>query len=165
MAPPPPGPHIQSAIPSDTETPFPKLVRSSTLPASLPTSSRSSSLHHRSSSHLSPEDAYAPTSPPRRATPYANSAAGNGPSADDRHRIRHNDGSRSRSRRRKRFQKLLWVKQSCKGLLDISAMYRYQRQSRLTRRMRQIPTTTPTKLPSSRTSNAIPVSVPMTSGR
>ncbi|EGS22870.1 phosphatidylinositol N-acetylglucosaminyltransferase-like protein [Thermochaetoides thermophila DSM 1495] len=109
---PPPGPHIQSAIPSDTETPFPKLVRSSTLPASLPTSSRSSSLHHRSSSHLSPEDAYAPTSPPRRATPYANSAAGNGPSADDRRRIRHNDGSRSRSRRRKRFQKLLWVKQS-----------------------------------------------------
>lgn len=102
---PPSGLH-QSAIPSDSETPFPPLVRSSTVPASI----RS---HRADPSHLSPEDAYAPFSPTRRFGSF-DSGGGNGSGTESRSgRIRHKDTSRSRSRRRKRFQKLLWVKQSC----------------------------------------------------
>ncbi|KAL2138292.1 hypothetical protein VTI28DRAFT_7011 [Corynascus sepedonium] len=101
---PPSGLH-QSAIPSDSETPFPPLVRSSTVPASI----RS---HRADPSHLSPEDAYAPFSPTRRFGSF-DSGGGNGSGTESRSgRIRHKDTSRSRSRRRKRFQKLLWVKQS-----------------------------------------------------
>ncbi|KAK4236743.1 phosphatidylinositol N-acetylglucosaminyltransferase subunit C [Achaetomium macrosporum] len=94
----------QSAIPSDFETPFPPLVRSSTAPTGL----RS---HSANRSHLAPEDAYAPLSPPRRLGPF--DGGGNGSGTDSRpRRGRRNDPGRSRSRRRKRFQKLLWVKQS-----------------------------------------------------
>ncbi|KAK4149398.1 phosphatidylinositol N-acetylglucosaminyltransferase subunit C [Chaetomidium leptoderma] len=100
---PPSGLH-QSAIPSDFETPFPPLVRSSTVPAGLTS-------HRADPSHLAPEDAYAPFSPPRRLGAF--DGAGNGDGADSRpHRMSRKDTSRSRSRRRKRFQKLLWVKQS-----------------------------------------------------
>ncbi|KAH6855055.1 phosphatidylinositol N-acetylglucosaminyltransferase-domain-containing protein [Chaetomium sp. MPI-CAGE-AT-0009] len=89
---PPSGLH-QSAIPGDFEAPFPPLVRSSTVPAGP-------KLHRSDPSHLSPEDAYTSFSPPRR---LGDSRPG---------RTRHKDTARSRSRRRKRFQKLLWVKQS-----------------------------------------------------
>ncbi|KAK4225100.1 phosphatidylinositol N-acetylglucosaminyltransferase-domain-containing protein [Podospora fimiseda] len=98
---PPSGLH-QSAIASDFETPFPALVRSSTVPASLKS-------HRADPSHLAPEDAYTPISPPRQ--PF--DAGGNGSGTDSHpRRIRRKDTSRSTSRRRKRFQKLLWVKQS-----------------------------------------------------
>jgi phosphatidylinositol glycan class C protein len=101
---PPSGLH-QSAIPSDFETPFPPLVRSSTVPALTS--------HRTDPSHLAPEDAYASFSPPRRSGDF--DSRGNGSGTDSRPgRIRLKDASRSRSRRRKRFQKLLWVKQSCK---------------------------------------------------
>ncbi|CAP67872.1 uncharacterized protein PODANS_1_17510 [Podospora anserina S mat+] len=95
---PPSGLH-QSAIPSDFEKPFPALVRSSTVPASLKS-------HRADPSHLAPEDAYTPISPPRQPGLFDT-----GLDTRPRH-IRRNDTSRSRSRRRKRFQKLLWVKQS-----------------------------------------------------
>lgn len=111
---PPSGPH-QAALSSDFETPFPPLVRSSTVPVGLKS-------HRTDPSHLAPEDAYSPVSPPRRTGLYnvdgtstSMGNTGNGSSANElrpRH-IRRKDGSRSRSRRRqKRFQKLLWVKQS-----------------------------------------------------
>ncbi|KAK4042139.1 phosphatidylinositol N-acetylglucosaminyltransferase-domain-containing protein [Parachaetomium inaequale] len=99
---PPSGLH-QSAIPSDFETPFPPLMRSSTVPALTS--------HRADPSHLAPEDAYSSFSPPRRSGDF--DSRGNGSGTDSRPgRIRHKDASRSRSRRRKRFQKLLWVKQS-----------------------------------------------------
>ncbi|KAK1783841.1 phosphatidylinositol:UDP-GlcNAc transferase [Copromyces sp. CBS 386.78] len=110
---PPSGLH-QAALSSDFETPFPPLIRSSTVPAALKS-------HRTDPSHLAPEDAYSPVSPPRRTGLYNvdGSASGsnppNGASANElrpRHTTRK-DGSRSRSRRRqRRFQKLLWVKQS-----------------------------------------------------
>ncbi|AEO54792.1 hypothetical protein MYCTH_2297811 [Thermothelomyces thermophilus ATCC 42464] len=100
---PPSGLH-QSAIPSDSETPFPPLVRSSTVPAGL----RS---RRADPSHLSPEDAYAPFSPPHRLASLDRGVNASG-AESRRGRIRHKDPNRSRSRRRKRFQKLLWVKQS-----------------------------------------------------
>ncbi|KAK4192758.1 phosphatidylinositol N-acetylglucosaminyltransferase-domain-containing protein [Podospora australis] len=101
---PPSGLH-QSAIPSDFETPFPALVRSSTVPASLQS-------HRADPSHLAPEDAYTPLSPPRQQSGIFDSR-GNGSGTDTRpRRLRRNNLSRSRSRRRKRFQKLLWVNQS-----------------------------------------------------
>ncbi|KAK3310797.1 phosphatidylinositol N-acetylglucosaminyltransferase-domain-containing protein [Chaetomium strumarium] len=97
----------QSAIPSDFEAPFPPLVRSSTAPIGP----RSHSVHSAHRSHLAPEDAYAPLSPPRRLGPFDGGRNGSG--TDSRpNRGRRNDSRRSRSRRRKRFQKLLWVKQS-----------------------------------------------------
>jgi hypothetical protein len=101
---PPSGLH-SSSHPSDFDASFsPKLVRSSTVPASL----RST---RTDPSHLAPEDAYSPLSP-RRLRPY--DAADNVSGAESRTgRLRRADPSRSRSRRRKRFQKLLWVKQSC----------------------------------------------------
>ncbi|KAK3991210.1 phosphatidylinositol N-acetylglucosaminyltransferase subunit C [Cladorrhinum sp. PSN332] len=98
---PPSGLH-QSAIASDFETPFPALVRSSTVPASLKS-------HRADPYHLAPEDAYTPISPPRQ--PF--DVGGNVSGTDSRpRRVRRKDTSRSTSRRRKRFQKLLWVKQS-----------------------------------------------------
>ncbi|KAJ4407503.1 glycosylphosphatidylinositol anchor biosynthesis, partial [Neurospora sp. IMI 360204] len=109
---PPSGLH-QAALSSDFETPFPPLVRSSTVPVG-PKS------HRTDPSHLAPEDAYSPVSPPRRTGLYNVDGSGSGSNAPNgstnelrpRH-IRRKDGSRSRSRRRqKRFQKLLWVKQS-----------------------------------------------------
>lgn len=104
---PPSGLH-QSAIPSDFETPFPVLVRASTLPANLKTP------HRADPAHLAPEDAYAPVSPPRR--PLGFDGRGHGSGTDSRpRRLRAKDPTRSRSKRRKRFQKLLWVKQSCKS--------------------------------------------------
>ncbi|KAH6628491.1 phosphatidylinositol N-acetylglucosaminyltransferase-domain-containing protein [Chaetomium tenue] len=100
---PPSGLH-QSAIPADFETPFPPLVRSSTVPAGP-------KLHRPDPSHLSPEDAYTSFSPPRHLGGF--DSGGNGSGTDTRPgRSRHKDTARSRSRRRKRFQKLLWVKQS-----------------------------------------------------
>lgn len=99
---PPSGLH-QSAIASDFETPFPALVRSSTVPASLKS-------HRADPSHLAPEDAYHPFSPPRQ--PFDGGGNGSGTDSLRPRRIRRKDASRSTSRRRKRFQKLLWVKQS-----------------------------------------------------
>lgn len=101
---PPSGLH-QSAIPSDFETPFPPLVRSSTVPAGLKS-------HRADPSHLAPEDAYTPYSPPRRSGTFDSTGTASG-TESRAGRGRHKDASRSRSRRRKRFQKLLWVKQSC----------------------------------------------------
>lgn len=111
---PPSGLH-QAALSSDFETPFPPLVRSSTVPAGLKS-------HRKDPSHLAPEDAYSPVSPPRRTGVYnvdgtstskGNKANGSGNNELRPRHIRRKDGSRSRSRRRqKRFQKLLWVKQS-----------------------------------------------------
>ncbi|KAL2023558.1 hypothetical protein VTK56DRAFT_2166 [Thermocarpiscus australiensis] len=93
----PPSGLNQSAIPSDYGSPFPALVRSITVPATLKS-------HRADPSHLAPEDAYIPA---------VLDSGGNGSGTDSRpRRIRRNDASRSRSRRRKRFQKLLWVKQS-----------------------------------------------------
>ncbi|KAK0628648.1 phosphatidylinositol N-acetylglucosaminyltransferase-domain-containing protein [Bombardia bombarda] len=113
---PPSGLH-QSAIPSDFETPFPQLVRSSTVPASLESHSHSSHsshahrAHRADPSHLAPEDAYMPFPPPRHTDTF-DSANGSGSEMRPRRVRRNKDGSRSQSRRRKRFQKLLWVKQS-----------------------------------------------------
>jgi phosphatidylinositol glycan class C protein len=106
---PPSGLH-QSAIPSDFETPFPPLVRSSTVPAGLQSHS-----HRADPSHLAPEDAYVSFSPPRRLGSYDSRGHGSGTDTHPQ-RLRRKDTSRSRSRRRKRFQKLLWVKQSCRSL-------------------------------------------------
>lgn len=106
---------LQSAVVSDDididldiDSSFPPLVRSSTVPASLQS-------HHRADpAHLAPEDAFYAASPPRRPSAYEDSA--NALGSDLRPgRLRRKDGSRSRSRRRKRFQKLLWVKQSCES--------------------------------------------------
>lgn len=100
MAPTPSAPQ-QPAASSDAETTaLPPLVRSSTVPTSLQS-------HRADPSHLAPEDAF--HSPPRRPPVYEN-ASGNELRPG---RLRRKNGSRSRSRRRKRFQKLLWVKQSC----------------------------------------------------
>ncbi|KAM7192351.1 Phosphatidylinositol N-acetylglucosaminyltransferase domain containing protein [Rhypophila sp. PSN 637] len=102
---PPSGLH-QSAIPSDFEPgSFPPLVRSSTVPASLQT-------HRADPSHLAPEDAFTSFSPPRRTGMFETGGNGLGNDVRPMRIRRNNDGSRSRSRRRKRFQKLLWVKQS-----------------------------------------------------
>ena len=106
----PPSGLNQSALPSDFETPLPPLVRSSTVPALKS--------HRADPSPLAPEDAYAPfSSPPRRPGigPYDPGGSGNVSGTDSRARrlMRKETPSRSRSRRRKRFQKLLWVKQSC----------------------------------------------------
>lgn len=99
----------QSAIPPDFEKPFPPLVRASTVPA-LSAIDRP---HRSDPLHLAPEDAYGSLSPPRWSTGF--DGRGNGAGADLRpSRVQRNDTSRSRSRRRKRFQKLLWVKQSCR---------------------------------------------------
>ncbi|KAK4124918.1 GPI2-domain-containing protein [Parathielavia appendiculata] len=100
---PPSGLH-QSAIPSDFETPFPPLVRSSTVPAGLES-------HRADPSHLAPEDAYGSFSPPRRLGPFDSRPHASATDTQPQ-RLRRKDPSRSRSRRRKRFQKLLWVKQS-----------------------------------------------------
>ncbi|KAL2161348.1 hypothetical protein VTH06DRAFT_8570 [Thermothelomyces fergusii] len=101
----PPSGLLQPAtIPSDSETPFPPLVRSSAVPAGL----RS---RRANPSHLSPEDAFAPFCPPHRIASRDRGEDASG-AESRRGRIRHKDPSRNRSRRRKRFQKLLWVKQS-----------------------------------------------------
>ncbi|KAK3500762.1 phosphatidylinositol N-acetylglucosaminyltransferase-domain-containing protein [Neurospora crassa] len=111
---PPSGLH-QTALSSDFETPFPPLVRSSTAPVTFKS-------HRADPSHLAPEDAYSPVSPPRRTSLYNVDGSGsgsgtnapNGSANELRPRLfRRKEGSRSRSRRRqRRFQKLLWVKQS-----------------------------------------------------
>ncbi|KAK3693757.1 phosphatidylinositol N-acetylglucosaminyltransferase-domain-containing protein [Podospora appendiculata] len=116
---PPSGLH-QSALPSDFEAPFPPLVRSSTLPTSLPITLPATTLRsfRADPSHLAPEDAFASVSPPRRPSPfeisdkYASGHASGNDSRRPRRARRTKDGARSQSRRRKRFQKLLWVKQS-----------------------------------------------------
>jgi phosphatidylinositol N-acetylglucosaminyltransferase subunit C len=83
-----------------------KLVRSPTAPPILNT-------HRPDPSHLAPEDAFVSASPPRRPGLFDAAGNANGSSNEMRpRRIRRNGASRSRSRRRKRFQKLLWVKQS-----------------------------------------------------
>ncbi|KAK3363456.1 phosphatidylinositol N-acetylglucosaminyltransferase-domain-containing protein [Lasiosphaeria hispida] len=106
----PPSSLHQSAIPSDFETPYPALVRSSTAPVSLMSGQRHA--HHRTDpSHLSPEDAFTSASPPRRPGVFDVGSA-SGSEMRPRRMRRKDDASRSRSRRRKRFQKLLWVKQS-----------------------------------------------------
>lgn len=118
---PPSGLH-HSTIPSEPEIAFPPLVRSSTVPVSLEAHHGNPSLtnlnHHSQHqfpradpSHLAPEDAFTATSPPRRLASFDH--AGSGGEMRPRRLRRKEGGSRSRSRRRKRFQKLLWVKQSC----------------------------------------------------
>lgn len=103
---PPSGLH-QSAIPSDFDAPFPPLVRSSTVPDRLTS-------HRADPAHLAPEDAYAPLSPLRHPAAFVRGGSSDASGPDSRpRRLRRDDTSRSRSRRRKRFQKLLWVKQSC----------------------------------------------------
>jgi hypothetical protein len=154
---PPSGLH-QSSIASDFEAPFPPLVRSSTVPASLKS-------HRVDPSHLAPEDAYASFSPPRRTSTF--DSAGNGSGTDSRpRRIRRNDASRSRSRRRKRFQKLLWVKQSCRprtpSLPSLPSPLLFSRP--LTRVFVQTPTTTRTRQRSSRTCSGTRGSSPTTFG-
>ncbi|OIW31345.1 GPI2-domain-containing protein [Coniochaeta ligniaria NRRL 30616] len=102
----PPSALQQSATQSDFDSP-PPLVRSSTVPTSL----ASHHSHHRPDpSHLAPEDAF--TSPPQRASAFEYASNGSGNELRPRRLRRKDGGSRSRSRRRKRFQKLLWVKQS-----------------------------------------------------
>lgn len=92
------------------------LTRASTLPLEIP----SSSSPRAGRSHLSPEDAFKATLPPRRPSEFE--THGNGihdasasANAELRRRsTRPKIESRSRSRRRKRsWKKLLWVKQSC----------------------------------------------------
>jgi phosphatidylinositol N-acetylglucosaminyltransferase subunit C len=134
----PPSTLAHSAIPSDFDEsgtastngdsndhhiPFPPLTRSSTVPANLTSPTR-----RADPSHLAPEDAFLAASPPRRANgfePNGRSLGGHGSGSDirpRRHRIK--DGtSRSRSRRRKRFQKLLWVKQSCTRIHSIFGVH------------------------------------------
>ncbi|KAL2126629.1 hypothetical protein VTI74DRAFT_517 [Chaetomium olivicolor] len=100
----PPSRLHQLASTSDFEPPFPPLVRSSTVPVSL-------RAHRADRSHLAPEDAYSPISPPRGRGTFE--SRGHGSGIDPRpHRLRRKDTSHNQSRRRKRFQKLLWVKQS-----------------------------------------------------
>jgi phosphatidylinositol glycan class C protein len=119
----PPSGLSYSTIPSEPETAFPPLVRSSTVPVSLGAHHNGSlsNLNHHSQhqfhradpSHLAPEDAFTAASPPRRLSSFDHLGNGSGGEMRPR-RVRRKDGaSRSRSRRRKRFQKLLWVKQSC----------------------------------------------------
>ncbi len=57
--------------------------------------------------------------PPRRTalSRRENGTNGSGPELTPQRRRGHKGSSRSHSRRRKRFQKLLWVKQSCKDPL------------------------------------------------
>ncbi|KAH8908182.1 GPI2-domain-containing protein [Coniochaeta sp. PMI_546] len=109
----PPSALQQSATQSDFDS-LPPLVRSSTVPTSL-------ALHHNQQSnaanhlrpdpsHLAPEDAF--TSPPQRTSGFDYGSNGSGNELRPRRIRRKDGGSRSRSRRRKRFQKLLWVKQS-----------------------------------------------------
>ena len=178
---PPSGLH-QSAIPSDFDTPFPALVRrpSSSSPSTVPPSSLRS--HRADPSHLSPEDAYTSVSPPRPSVAFDAHAHAhaharpNGSGTDSRphHRIRHKDPGRPRSgRRRKRFQKLLWVKQSCRPCSPspspynppVSLFFRAHTLSLSRSSVSvQTPTTTPTRRPSSRTSSGTPASAPTTSG-
>ncbi|KAB5562684.1 phosphatidylinositol N-acetylglucosaminyltransferase-domain-containing protein [Coniochaeta sp. 2T2.1] len=108
----PPSALQNSATQSDTES-LPPLVRSSTVP-SLPSHHNSESTvrsHRRADpSHLAPEDAF--TSPPQKSLGFDYGSNGSGNELRPRRVHRNDGGSRSRSRRRKRFQKLLWVKQS-----------------------------------------------------
>ena len=106
----PPSTLHQSAIPSDFDTPFPPLTRSSTLPEGLQARAQS---RRADPLHLAPEDAFH-ASPPRRPTGgYENSVNGAGADLTSQRQRGRKGSSRSRSRRRKRFQKLLWVNQSC----------------------------------------------------
>ncbi|KAK3394282.1 phosphatidylinositol N-acetylglucosaminyltransferase-domain-containing protein [Podospora didyma] len=107
---PPSGLH-QSAIPSDFETsvpqPQPGLVRSSTAPVNGALRS-----HRSDPYHLAPEDAFVLPYSPRRLGGFESGGNGSGHESRPRRMGRKDDTSRSRSRRQKRFQKLLWVKQS-----------------------------------------------------
>ena len=106
----PPSTLHQSAIPSDFDTPFPPLTRSSTLPEGLQARAQS---RRADPLHLAPEDAFH-ASPPRRPTGgYENSVNSAGADLTSQRQRGRKGSSRSRSRRRKRFQKLLWVNQSC----------------------------------------------------
>lgn len=88
--------------PTDDETPFPSLSRSSTLNAF-------------GRSHLSPDDAF--VSPPRRTFNLDGAV-------ESVVRGRRLDGERSRSRRRKRvWKKLMWVKQSCMSSIPVSSVH------------------------------------------
>jgi phosphatidylinositol N-acetylglucosaminyltransferase subunit C len=99
--------------PGEFERPFGGLARSSTAPVS-------NAKARVDTNHLAPEDAFYAASPPRRLSTYAlnESRNGNGSSNDFGaigRRHLHREGpsrSRSRPRRKRRWKKLLWVKQS-----------------------------------------------------
>ncbi|PQE19752.1 phosphatidylinositol N-acetylglucosaminyltransferase protein [Rutstroemia sp. NJR-2017a WRK4] len=96
-------------VPPPAPRSAPPLTRSSTLPA-VP----SKNPPHHDRSHLAPEDAIFQASPPRRSTAVNTLRAANGgDSSRVNRRDRHNDRTKSSSRRRKAtWKKLLWVKQS-----------------------------------------------------
>ena len=106
----PPSTLHQSAIPSDFDTPFPPLTRSSTLPEGLQARAQS---RRADPLHLAPEDAFHASPPRRPIGGYENGVNGAGADLTSQRRRGRKGSSRSRSRRRKRFQKLLWVNQSC----------------------------------------------------
>lgn len=144
---------------------LPPLARSITAPTSFQQSAAAStslsSAHHGrpDPSHLAPEDAFHAASPPRRSNAFEPSG---GRDHIPRHLYRKDGGSRSRSRRRRKrpWKKLLWVKQSCKSLIDeprrrLSPLLD-SGAAQLTGPTAQIRTTIPTRGPSSRTSSATP---------
>ncbi|KAL2262141.1 hypothetical protein VTK26DRAFT_2341 [Humicola hyalothermophila] len=95
-----------SAKSSSFETPFtPTLARASTAPIALGS-------HRADPSHLAPEDAYNPVSPPRRPAAFDIRRDASGTDLRLRRTRPNDERNPSRPRRRKRFQKLLWVKQS-----------------------------------------------------
>ncbi|PQE06255.1 phosphatidylinositol N-acetylglucosaminyltransferase protein [Rutstroemia sp. NJR-2017a BBW] len=96
-------------VPPPAPRSAPPLTRSSTLPA-VPFQNPP----HHDRSHLAPEDAIFQASPPRRSTAVNTLRAANGgDSSRVNRRDRHNDRTKSSSRRRKAtWKKLLWVKQS-----------------------------------------------------
>jgi phosphatidylinositol glycan class C protein len=112
---------LQGPIPnftttSDLDRPFPGLARSSTAPVSNPNPTS-----RADPSHLAPEDAFYAASPPRRLSSYGLKESANGVDssnefgiASKRRHLGHDGDSRSRSRprRKRRWKKLLWVKQS-----------------------------------------------------
>jgi phosphatidylinositol glycan class C protein len=107
----PPSALQQSETVSDFGAALPPLVRSSTVPTLNSFASKNN--HRADPSHLAPEDAFTAASPPRRSSAFDYGSNGSGNELGPRRLRRKDGGSRSRSRRRKRFQKLLWVKQSC----------------------------------------------------
>jgi len=108
---PPSSLQYSASPPEDADDRFPPLARSMTGPAAFQPS-------RSDPSHLAPEDAIYAASPPRRPSNFGSGGNVNEGLRDLRsRRLRlHEEGSRSRSRRRKRtWKKLLWVKQSCRS--------------------------------------------------
>lgn len=144
-------------------------------PSTGPVSHQSAtSLRRADPSLLSPEDAFLPASPRRRASPFdgARGGPGNGNGSVNElrpPRRRRKEGViRGRSRRRKPFKKLLWVKQSCAFSLPTFLFLPYLPPgcTELTDSslVYQTPTTTPTSRPSSRSSSSTRAFSPTSSG-